>query len=231
MSLGETKVSTSEIESEYEFEWPKAYWIGTAAFLVIVVPAWACLGSMMFPGNPFATATGSVLLVGLLASAYTDMKWRLIPNWFTYSAILFGFALNLVESYTLFKWNGVLGGVGISECLVGFAILFVGLLVIFSFSGGGAGDVKLVGAIGALLGFVRGTEAVCVSFIACAVLSVGWELRRRFPRRAFADVESEQNEKMMGLQIPLAPFFALGTFLVLLRDVMIEQPEMFQFVR
>ena len=230
--------TTETLGSKYEFEWPKAYWIGTAVFFMTVVPAWAFLGTMLFPGRVVGTASGCVLIVGLLVSSYTDARWRLIPNWVTYSTILFGLALNTFETSTHFRWSQLLGGVGIADSLTGFIVLFIGLLVIFSFSGGGAGDVKLVGAIGAMLGFARGLEAVCVSFVICAILTLSWEMIRRLRKNSGSrsampngklSEGSRPEETIMGIQIPLAPSFAVGTFVVLFRDAMIEQPEMFQF--
>ena len=201
--------------------------MGATVFLALVVPAWAYFGSQVFPGNVFASATGCVLVVALLVATYTDLRWRLIPNWITYSAILFGVSLNAIDSYTTFEGNEILGGVRLQESLTGFLVLFWGLLVIFSFSGGGAGDVKLAGAIGALLGITRGTEAVCLSFIVCAILALGWECTRRRAKSDGIDGENAVPDKgkITSLQIPLAPFFALGTFLVLVRDSMIEQPD------
>ena len=71
-----------------------------------------------------------------------DIRSRRIPNWLTYSAMLLGVGYHTIINGTQGFFFGV-GG------------LFLGLalLIVFYLTGGmGAGDVKLMGAVGALLG-------------------------------------------------------------------------------
>jgi prepilin peptidase CpaA len=75
-------------------------------------------------------------------AAAIDIRTRRIPNWLTYSAMFLG-----VGHHTLSN--------GLHGFLFGAAGLCLGLalLILFYLSGGmGAGDVKLLGAVGALLG-------------------------------------------------------------------------------
>ncbi len=71
-----------------------------------------------------------------------DVKTRRIPNWLTVSAFVAGLLFHTITN----GWEGLgfaLGGFG-----VGFGIL----LVLWLIGGGGGGDVKLMGAVGAWVG-------------------------------------------------------------------------------
>ena len=84
-------------------------------------------------------AFGSVI-VGTVA-LYRDLRYRKIPNWLTFPAMLLGSALN--AAFTDQAWYFSLFGM-----LIGF-LLF---LLPFLLGGIGAGDVKLLMALGAFLG-------------------------------------------------------------------------------
>jgi len=83
------------------------------------------------------------VLTGVLVTAmYTDLRSSRIPNWLTFSAM--GFAL------LAHAWLGGLPGVLFSLGGLGTGL---GLFVLIYMSGSiGAGDVKLMAAVGALIG-------------------------------------------------------------------------------
>lgn len=72
----------------------------------------------------------------------TDLRSRKIPNWLTVSSALIGLAFHVATQ----------GLVGIWFSLGGFAVGFGILFVLWMIGGGGGGDVKLMGAVGAWLG-------------------------------------------------------------------------------
>ena len=79
--------------------------------------------------------------VALIAGA-TDWRWRRIPNWLTVPGAVIGVGINLAAS----------GWVGLKMSAEGIGL---GLLLLFPFvlvRALGAGDWKLVGALGAFLG-------------------------------------------------------------------------------
>lgn len=83
------------------------------------------------------------LIILVLTSAIFDAKERRIPNKITFTGIIIGLLINLI----IFGWSGLFNSfIGL---LAGMAIFFVP----FVMGGIGAGDVKLMGAIGAMMGW------------------------------------------------------------------------------
>ena len=77
----------------------------------------------------------------LVLSIFFDLKERRIPNWLTASGVLVGLSLNSLEGAAAFL-QGFLGlALGLGVLIIPFALGWVG-----------AGDVKLVGTVGALVG-------------------------------------------------------------------------------
>jgi prepilin peptidase CpaA len=82
-----------------------------------------------------ATAAASV-------AAIVDLRSRRIPNWLTASLILAGIALNV--------WRAGFAGGGLA--LAGAALGLAILLPLYAIRAMGAGDVKLLAGLGAVLG-------------------------------------------------------------------------------
>lgn len=92
--------------------------------------------------RPFITITPITLIIILTIAAATDLQYRKIPNAVTIPAMLYG----LICHTYLSGLNGFL-------LSAGGTVLGLGLLLFFYINSMmGAGDVKLMGAVGSILG-------------------------------------------------------------------------------
>lgn len=113
-------------------------------------------------------AAASVLLVGLLAAACaSDVRSRRIPN----SLVLVVGACGLLFSLVA---HGVTGG--LASALPGVLVGLLLWLPLYVVRWMGAGDVKLVAALGAWLGPLVTVEASVYAAVLGAVLAVVWTL-------------------------------------------------------
>jgi prepilin peptidase CpaA len=103
---------------------------------------------------------GLVILL-LSASAYTELTRNKIPNQLTYPAIILGLILGYLPAGI--SWGASLGGFGI-----GFGMMFM----FYLFGGLGGGDVKLMAAFGALLGFPLIVRVLLFSSFFGAIMAV-----------------------------------------------------------
>lgn len=156
-----------------------------------------------------------------LVAGISDLRTRRLPNWLTVPAFLAALA-----------FHGLTGGwSGLGQALGGFAIGFGILFVLWLIGGGGGGDVKLMGALGAWLGpipilivFGLSTAFVVLGMIVTAV----WELfahgyshvRRRYVPVATLgtgtvtssrETQRRKNRRILPYALPVA----LGTWVFL----------------
>jgi prepilin peptidase CpaA len=157
-------------------------------------------------------------------AAVSDWRTRRLPNWLTVSAFVAALVTHTV--------SGGLSGLGFS--LLGFATGFGILLVLWLIGGGGGGDVKLMGALGAWLGvrftlYVFVASAALAAIVTAARLLVGmlsqgaWFARRflaagsagrpggRGHRRDHAGSAHSGRKRLLPFAVPVA----MATWLVL----------------
>jgi prepilin peptidase CpaA len=117
-----------------------------------------------------------ILLVCLLATALAyDIRTRRIPNWLVVAGLIAGVACSLfsLQGTAIGSSSFVFDGFGgLSTSLLGAVIGLILLLPLYFLRAMGAGDVKLMAAIGAFLGPLQITGAVLLTFIAGGVLSL-----------------------------------------------------------
>jgi len=100
------------------------------------------------PGIVFAWIAGGIALV----AAVCDIRTKKLPNWLTVTSFAAGVCYHtLVGALSGSTWYGGAWD-GLLFSLGGFALGFFSLLVVWMIGGCGAGDVKLMGALGAWLG-------------------------------------------------------------------------------
>ena len=102
--------------------------------------------------DPFLTVFLSSILV---VAAVTDLRTQKIPNLLTFSTMFLG----LVYHSIINGWSGII--FSIEGLLLGIAILIIPYIM----GGMGAGDAKLMGAIGAMVG----PKGVFIAFLYTAI--------------------------------------------------------------
>lgn len=121
-----------------------------------------------------------VVLGASLAAAIIDARQRRIPNVLVFPLIVTGLLYAVLS-------DG-LGGLG--ESLAACFLVALPYVLLFVFAGGGAGDAKMMGGIGAWLGLQAGIVALVAVAVTGAVFGlVDIALKRRL-RPAFARIGS-----------------------------------------
>jgi prepilin signal peptidase PulO-like enzyme (type II secretory pathway) len=151
-----------------------------ASFILVVG---ILLGVLFVRSGTTATAWLRIpLLVGLAAAAVVDAQARLIPDIITLPGLAYGVFL-----------AALFGEPSVPRALLGIAVAGgLGLLLsIVSRRGLGGGDIKLMAALGAALGWEGALAAVVIAHLAGALTILGILVRRRqwpdasFPIGAF----------------------------------------------
>lgn len=168
-------------------------WLAAALAPLVAGGPWL-LACHLAGAAPTAGSLSAVVLVLLLGVAtITDLLWRRIFNWSTYTAAAWAVALAaLAPTPALPAQDAILG------LLVGFAITFLAYLLFQ----GGAGDVKLVAALGALLGPGLIVSVVFHGYLLAATFALAylaWKAGTGTGARGW-----------LQQRLPMAPFIAAG---------------------
>lgn len=164
----------------------------------------------------------SVVLATVL-TAICDVRWNRIPNSFTVPIFLAAVA-----------YHGITSGLaGAGMALLGFAIGMGLLLIPWMFGGGGAGDVKLMAAVGAWFGpkmillVWMGSMGVALLMAICVLVYVAVtrgsaQMRSRFLSQGESDAEQSGKPPVRKRVIPYAVPVAVASWAIL-AYLMIQQ--------
>ena len=161
-----------------------------------------------------------IAVTGVILAALLDWKTRKIPNVLTFSMILSGLALGF--------WSE--GAAGLRESFFGLILGILFLYFPFAWRGVGGGDVKLVGAIGSLLGPTLVFHIFLASAVFGGIFSLVVMIKEKafkqtlrhikdkalfflLTRKVLPEAEIAQNDKR--LRIPYACAIGCGTLFVL----------------
>jgi prepilin peptidase CpaA len=211
-----------------------AWRMALAAPLVLALP-WMVLCRSLYLPAEFGTFRGLLLVLLLATVTITDLHGRRIYNWTTYT--VFGWTVLLEVLGTLLgsasegttgfasTMVSALGALPWRESLAGFAAGFGIMFLLYNVFRGGAGDLKLVAVLGALVGVNRIIEVLIYSYIlagvfaACLVVGVAGPgsilafAARAVGLRGSATASATKVRDCVKRQVPMAPFIAAGTLL------------------
>jgi prepilin peptidase CpaA len=121
----------------------------------------------------------AAVAVFLMIALYTDLKAQIIPNWLTVPFFTAAFIYHIALS-------GIEGAV---TAAVGASAGFIPLLLLHFARGIGAGDVKLFGALGALVGVWIVLQMMLYAILYAGAIGVGLVIvNRAFGKRVAAGV-------------------------------------------
>ena len=122
----------------------------------------------------------SIALALSAAAAAIDVKQRRIPNWLTYPGIISGLVLRSV----LLGWKGA------ASALAGCALAGGIFLLFYVVRAMGGGDVKLVAALGSLLGPRDAVDMLLATGICGGVMAIVYAVYRKRARATFVNVSA-----------------------------------------
>ena len=136
-----------------------------------------------------------VLLILLLTAAVFDVIYRRIPNWLTVSGVLLGLAMNTVIGAP---------EAGVVFALIGLAVAFGIYAGLYALRAMGAGDVKLMAAVGALVGWERWFGIFFVTALIGGIMALILVLARRRLKKTLFNISFILSEMKSGRPAYLA---------------------------
>lgn len=128
-----------------------------------------------------------VLALVAIGAAIYDFRYRRIPNWLTLTGVVAGLGLNSF----LYGWGGL------RAAALGLGLAFLIYFPLYLLRGMGAGDVKLMGAIGSVVGPSNWFGIFVISSILGGLIAVILLLFRGRLGKTFGNVAFMLKEMVM----------------------------------
>ena len=128
--------------------------------------------------KPIPNSLQALLLALVLTAAVFDFLYRRIPNWLVLCGLIGGGALRIAAG----------GWQGLGEAAGGFGFAFAVYLIFYALRAMGAGDVKLMAAVGAIAGPVNWFSIFILTSIAGGLLAILLLLTKGGLNRALKNV-------------------------------------------
>jgi prepilin peptidase CpaA len=128
------------------------------------------------------TVWDSVVVAFAITAAMGDARWRKIPRALTTAGLLAGLGYNIFRGLFNGAWTDFASSA--IACLIGFAIG----ITFFQLGAIGGGDVKLITALGSMLGLNRWLLAMEIAVLAAALIALIQAVRRGLLRQTFANI-------------------------------------------
>jgi prepilin peptidase CpaA len=127
-----------------------------------------------------AEPRNGVLLILLIVAGVIDYRTYRIPNWLTFSGVVFALLYSTLGSnvHQGFLWS--LGGLGLGLLI---------MLPMYALRVMGAGDVKLMAMVGTFLGYTGTPLAILCTFIAGGIAALGFALCRGVFGRMLSNIK------------------------------------------
>jgi prepilin peptidase CpaA len=136
----------------------------------------------------------ALLLALVLAAAVYDVRYRRIPNWLTVGGVVLGIALNTF----LYQWPGTL------YALKGLGLAFGLYVTLYALRAMGAGDVKLMAAVGSMVGWENWFGIFLVTAVIGGIMSLILITARGRVKKTLFNVSFILSEMMSGRPAYLA---------------------------
>lgn len=119
-------------------------------------------GNVKFFGSYTLEIYLAILIVIVVTATWIDIREHRIPNWLVAIGLLMAIGYHALSPF----------GQGTTFTVAGFALGFFALVPLYIMGTMGAGDVKLMGMVGAYLGATAGIDAVLATLIAGGILAL-----------------------------------------------------------
>lgn len=157
-----------------------------------------------------------ILMIVLIPAAISDYRFHKVPNGLSMSGWIIGPVIGII----------ILGVAGLSDSLLGLLFMLGVLFPLWMLHWFGAADVKLLGSVGALVGFEHAPQVLMGVLLTGALISLAVLIYRKGLRLVFHELISGQfvgalrvqkkaphegSHDVEGLVVPYAICIALGT--------------------